>query len=1183
MRLKKIKLVGFKSFVDPTTVEVSADLCAVVGPNGCGKSNIIDAIRWVMGESSAKSLRGGAATDVIFSGTSSRKPVGQASVELVFDNNKGMLGGEYASYSEISIKRVLTRDGQSSYLLNGSKCRRKDIVDIFLGTGLGPRSYSIIEQGMVSRLIEAKPEEFRIFLEEAAGISKYKERRRETENRIRHTRDNLDRLDDLRDELERQLKNLERQSEAANKYQGYQTELKRLTAELYSLRWQALQAKIQGYDLKIKEITAKQEGCNAKLQNIESNAEQQHLLKLDANENLTIVQKKYFALNGEISKLEQNIKHAEERLIELAKDLTDAKQELELAKEQQTSDKERLLKLTTVCQELEPEYTKLAAESEVAAEALLQAEGLMEVAQHSFTEVSEELSVVNKETEVLKAELNSIDSQSQHLQSRVTRLEEELAQLETESSQTKIDNLSVELAPKGALVVELESKFQLNKEQLHTNKQQLKQVEQELQVLQDKLQKVGHKKAGLDALQAASLGKKHAGVAKWLEEHDLASNQRLAEILKINSGWEIAVETVLGNMLEAVCVSDLASSVTKLDNLSKGSVILLDLKGGNLQVETQEKTGFFNKMLNKKLEPLAAKVENLPQELSFIFNEIFIANNLSEARKLLAELPDTASLVTKDGAWLGRSWIRVSKGHVGEHDGVLVREQELQQAAKELAGLEAAKEEHRHHIVSLQQEIDALEHATDALHKQSKVAQTEYNTVKSALDLENKHLEQLRQRVTRAETELSADRQKLQSLATDSHSKRANLESLIVALENLTKKKDELHKAKLVKQDSLATAKETAAKVAKDKHKLELELSAFTTEKTALEGGFSRSQKQIENWEHRISSLTVNLEDGKEPIALKKVELEHSLEQNLVVEQELSEARHEVESIEEKIRSFDADKILVQKDLDKVRSELESARLAWQGESVRLQSIEEHLAGIEANPEAVLQTMPAEANEKEWETQIGKLDAKIKALGAINLAAIEEFSAQSERKLYLDEQSGDLEQSLSLLESAIYKIDKETKARFKDTFDKVNQEFQTLFPVLFGGGKAYLELTGEDLLDTGVSIVARPPGKRNSILTQLSGGEKALTAVALVFAIFHLNPSPFCVLDEVDAPLDDTNVGRFCELVKGMSKDVQFIFISHNKIAIEMAEQLLGVTMREAGVSRLVTVNMEEATKLAEA
>ena len=1168
MRLSKLKLAGFKSFVDPTTVEFPSQLSGVVGPNGCGKSNIIDAVRWVMGESSAKHLRGESMADVIFNGSTGRKPVGQATIELIFDNNEGKLGGEYANFSEIAIKRTVTRDGQSLYHLNGTRCRRRDITDIFLGTGLGPRSYAIIEQGTISRLIEAKPEELRVFLEEAAGISKYKERRRETENRIKHTRENLDRLSDLRDELEKQLARLKRQANTAEKYKVLKEEERLLKAQLTALRWLLKQEEAEKTETQIREQETALESAVAKQRSIEAEIETQRESHTEATDTFNEVQSRFYSVGTEIAKIEQSIQHAKERRLQQQQDLSQLEQDWQEAHAHHETDQKRLTTVKENLSEVEPKLDSLQETAELSSAALQEAESAMQAWQSEWDNFSEAATEPARNAEVERTHIQHVEEHLQNQKQRLDRLQEELGKQTHEELISECGEMEQLLQKDETEIQQAEAILEEKKNQIVEFRDSVHSSNTQLDESRGKLQDLRGRTASLEALQQAALGKEEGAVTQWLNNQHLQDAPRLAEELDVESGWAKAAECVLGEHLEAVCVDGVDPLTNMLESFEEGTLTLFDTRSDSDSNPVNA-------------DSLESKIK-APWKLTSLLKNVLVADTLQQALSMRGDLQDGQSIVTKEGIWLGKNWLRVARDK-DEKAGILQREQTLKTLSAETNQLQAIVQESQQQLETQREQLSTAEMDRDGsqatinqLSRQRSNRQSDLSGRKARLEqMQTRHEEQ---RVEAEEIRLAVDKDN-QELAMA----REKLEVAVEAMGKLEEQRVELQHRRESCQDSLRSKKEQARIERDAAHEIKVRIETLRAELNSTEQSLERMHERQQQIATRRDELLKSSEESDTPIDDMSKELAVLLDTRIKVEEELTQARTAVEAIDHHMRELEEARSGSEDSVQEVRGRLESIRIGWQEVKVRRQTLEESINETSFELKTLIDEMPEEANDFAWEQQVDDIEAKIQRLGPINLAAIDEYEQEAERKKYLDDQDKDLTDALTTLENAIAKIDAETRTRFKETFDKVNSGVKELFPRLFGGGHAYLELTDDNLLDAGVTIMARPPGKRNSTIHLLSGGEKALTAVSLVFAIFQLNPAPFCMLDEVDAPLDDANVGRFCDMVKYMSDKTQFIFITHNKITMEISQHLTGVTMHEPGVSRLVAVDVEAAAELASA
>jgi chromosome segregation protein len=1167
MRLKCIKLAGFKSFVDPTTVNFPSNLGAVVGPNGCGKSNIIDAVRWVMGESSAKNLRGESMTDVIFNGSGGRKPVGQASIELVFDNSDGTLAGEYAAFTEISIKRKVSRDGQNNYYLNGAKCRRRDITDIFLGTGLGPRSYAIIEQGMISRLIEAKPEELRVYIEEAAGISKYKERRRDTENRMRRTHENLERLTDIRDELERQLARLERQAQAAEKYTEFKKQERLLKAQVQAIKYRDLDRQADTKQQGIRELELRMESFVTQQVNKDTTIEKCRAQHAELNDQFNEVQGRFYAIGADIARIEQSIKHAEERNRQLQTDTERTERESREAQERLSIDTEKAEQWQAELLEIEPELELVQAAEESSGDLLAEAEEQMQVWQSEWDDFNLRAAEPRQRAEVQQSRIQHLEQVQQRLLSRTEKLNEEKRGLgDSGLDDSDIEQEREQLAELEMLMDEQRERSEGYADQLEALRSEGQRLSEALNSKRSELQSMRGRHASLDALQQAALGEKNQAVSGWLEARGLSDAPRVAEDITVNNGWDIALETVLGNTLQAVCSDGIDGAADFIAELEQGELVLLDRTASVTGASGGDQT-------------LAQQV-SASWDVAGLLNGIYIAEDLAAAMAQRDSLAAGESVVTRDGIWLSPHWIKVARD-TDASAGVIARRQELEALDAAIAEAEDACKQLAEASEDNREQIKNHESERENMRRELDTHNARHSELRSSISAKQVQIEQLGMRKSRLEAEVREAREQMEQEAEQLAEARVILSDAIGAMEQDTDEREAL----LSRRDNIRASLDGARQKArhdKDKaHELQLRASSLNTQIESIKLNIARLHEQAETLAERREQLAEAMSENRDPAEENKMELESALAKRVRVEQELTESRRTLEAVEHELREAEQARHKADQEVQAVRSHLEQERLAAQTFEVQRKGLAEQLAEESFDLATLLDNLADDAERAPLETELEQLAARISRLGAINLAAIDEYQTESERKQYLDAQNEDLIEALETLENAIKKIDRETRTRFKETFDQVNSGLQELFPKVFGGGHAYLELTGEDMLDTGIAIMARPPGKRNSTIHLLSGGEKALTAIALVFSIFRLNPAPFCMLDEVDAPLDDANVGRYARMVEEMSAQVQFIYITHNKIAMEMAHQLLGVTMHEPGVSRLVTVDVDEAAELA--
>jgi len=1163
MRLKSIRLAGFKSFVDPITIPVSASLIGVVGPNGCGKSNIIDAVRWVMGESSAKHLRGDSMADVIFNGSNSRKPVGKASVELIFDNSDGTAGGEYAKYAEIAIRREAGRDGQSDYFLNKTRCRRKDITGLFLGTGLGPRAYSIIEQGMVTRIIEAKPEDLRGFVEEAAGISKYKERRRETENRIKHARENLSRVEDIRQELASQLDKLKRQSRAAARYKELKAQERLMKAQLIALRWRGLDEKLTEQDGTLRHHQTEIDAALAVLREVEAAIEDVRSRQVEANDAHNGVQREFYGVGAEISRIEQAIEHAREtreaqqrEQDQLNRSWSEASQHLEF-------DQSRVEELGQRLEQSAPHAAQFAQDRASADTALQAAEAAMQAWQEQWDAFAAAAAEPEKVRDIQGVRIEQLNRYVNELQERRERLAREVQSIAGDIG-TDGDALQEQAS---AIDADYESKERSASE----HDQQLREVRDAREVLDETADQLRGRQHSIEArleslreLQRTARGEHDAKLVDWLGSQGLREAPRLGSTLSVERGWERAVERVLGARLGAVTVDSL-DKIARAAAKIEGSPVTL-VERGSGEVSATGRASLLSKI-------------RTDIDLGSLLGNVFIADSLDEALNQRRELGRGESIITADGSWVGSNWLIAGK-EADDRAGWLGREREIESLDAELAQVREQFKQVETDRERLDARRLALEEARDALAEELAELNRERLQVHEQLGRRESRVVELTARRERLEGELAEIEQQVTGMGEEIRRAQQQVSEAEASRGGHEARRTELQSGRSALLHDL-NEKRAAANAARDAlHRVEIERQALQTEFDATRQSIARLEGQLKHLSTRREELSSLLSQEQAPQADLQTKLNEFLGQRVEIEQRLNAARAALGELDNALREKEHGRHEQERVIQTLREAMEAEKVKRQELLVRRDTQLEHLAetGFELAP--VLGEMPAEANETAWTEELEAIVRRIERLGPINLVAIEEFDEASTRKQYLDKQYEDLAQALTTLEEAMRKIDRETRTRFKETFDKVNAGFQTFFPQLFGGGSAYLELTDNDLLETGVTVMARPPGKRNSTIHLLSGGEKALTAVALLFSIFELNPAPFCLLDEVDAPLDDANVERYCETLKTMSQRTQLMYVTHNKISMEMANMLIGVTMSEPGVSRLVAVDVEEALEM---
>ena len=1170
MRLTQIKLSGFKSFVDPTSIATPGQLVGIVGPNGCGKSNVIDAVRWVLGESKASALRGESMQDVIFNGAGDRKPIGRASVELFFDNSQGRIGGQWGQYSELSIKRMLTRDGDSTYYINNIPVRRRDIHDVFLGTGLGPRAYAIIEQGMISRVIEARPEELRVFLEEAAGVSKYKERRRETEGRLSDTRENLARVDDIRVELANQLARLEEQAKVAGQYR----ELEERHRQAQHLLWyaktqEALRAR-ERHAAEITSLTVALEGLQADVREAENRLVQLRDQHFAAGDALHEKQGAFYAANAEVTRLEQQLAFARENETRLTEQLAQLTEAIgALASAQRGLDEEQAAAEVALAEALAARE-RTAAEEARAQAGLPAQEAAVADAVREFGEMQQQIALTEQNVRVAETRR---DSAAQVLARIGERRERLCAELDASAS------------PAGDAIRDVEEQLAQEAAELAEKQQMQSALQGDVQSLQDRQRacaagwqaaskRLADLAARADALSALQAKIGHGkDIEGWLAAHGLTGAKRLWQVLDIEPGWEDALEAVLRERLNALRLSALDDVRAWIDDGAAPPARIAayaDSADGASDAHPHD--------------ALIAKVRMATPAVARV-----VADGLHGVRCQ----PDLASALAARGTLgIGETFVTPEGHRVGaqgalffapdnELHGVLARQ-------RELAELETL-------IEAARGDADAARRTLDDVERELKERQTTWHEESLALasqqrrchDLELE-LVQLRQAAEAAQkrraqiAQESADLDAQRAQGTAEHETIANeIADLQSRLHDEMARRDALRHVRNETEVALARNREqvrVAERAAQEaifaERSCRDRLAELARRREALVAQVAQQQSLLDQMSSERASIDwTPVEEA----------LQRQLAQRGAAEQALAEARNRQEALTAELRASDEVRLAAEQRLDPARAKISEMQLKEQAAALAEQQFAEQLAEAKADVAALPEALKAWGSARTLPAEIERLAGAIAELGAVNLAALDELAQATERKAYLDRQAADLTEAMTTLEAAIRQIDRESRELLQQTFDIVNENFARLFPTLFGGGQAKLVLTGEEILDSGVQVIAHPPGKRNTTIHQLSGGEKALTAISLVFALFQLNPAPFCLLDEVDAPLDDTNTHRFCTMVQDMSAQSQFLFISHNKITMEMANQLVGITMPDPGISRVVAVDIAEALELATA
>ncbi len=1168
MRLTSVKLSGFKSFVDPTQIAVPGQLVGVVGPNGCGKSNVIDAVRWVLGESSAKQLRGEHMHDVIFNGSADRKPVSRASVELVFDNSLGRVGGAWAQYGEISVKRVLSRDGDSSYYINGQHVRRRDVQDIFLGTGLGPRAYSIIEQGMISRVITSKPEELRVFLEEAAGVSKYRERRRETELRLEDTKENLERVGDIRAELGTQLEHLAQQAEVAARYQDLQAQLA-LNHNLlaYTRLREAEQAKNR-YANEVQKVQVQLEQETAKLREAERALEELRSRHYEETDQLSSLQGALYAANGEVQSLEQEIAFLGENRRRMGAQLESLAAEI--------AEVERRIA------EAQEGRGRWEGEIEAARAAIATREAELTGARERLPATEGELQKAQAAVRASESEMSAAEQAQGVEETRESHALKVLSQLEARKNRLKQENMALvfpepeKLAAVAAERGQLAVRVKALEESQQAAEAKLPGLEDERRSAQQLLQERTREAAGLEAALGALQSQQakldnNSRLADWVKTHALERAERLWQAIHVEAGWDDAVEAALGVRLNAARLGDEGALEALLRDAPPGSFAVFVERGAPEAAAGASHLKALSSVVSSARPGVTAYLRDA-------LANVFILPEGEDGLALARVLPPGGLLVSKAGHLFGRQGV-VFHGPQSELHGVLQRQREIEDLQAKLPAVAAA----RGAVEARLRELDILlrESQDDARRLREELGRER----QAAHSLEVEHLK-LSQSTEQAGRRREAIRAELADIEREEEKERLEMQEAQHALESGSQRIEAIVQR--------LQALEGEARAAREAHEA-ARAAAMAAERAAQEAKFHErschdkvaSQGQLAvSLGERVAALgatraSVTAELGKLEEGTVRERLQSALAVKADAERALADARAGLEHLTEELRSLEEGRLAAEQTLGPLRERITEIRLKEQEASTHAEQYAQQIQEAGVTREELAEKLEKRVRSSGMQAEIARLTEEIAALGPVNLAALTELATAQERKNFLDAQAADLAQAVETLEAAIKRIDRETRELLQGTFDTVNANFQEMFPALFGGGNAYLKLTGEEILDAGLQVFAQPPGKKNASIQLLSGGEKALTAIALVFSLFRLNPAPFCLLDEVDAPLDDPNTERFCDLVKQMSAQTQFLFITHNKITMEMGQQLIGVTMQEPGVSRIVEVDIEAAMEFA--
>ena len=1173
MRLNSIKLSGFKSFAEPTHFQLPGQLVGVVGPNGCGKSNIMDAVRWVLGESKASELRGESMQDVIFNGSGLRKPASRASVELIFSNEDARAGGQWSQFAEIAVKRVLTRDGTSSYYINNQPVRRRDVQDVFLGTGLGPRAYAIIGQGTISRIIESKPEELRMFLEEAAGVSKYKERRRETENRLKDTRDNLTRVDDILRELNSNLDKLEKQAEVAGQYRGLQHQGELKLHQLWFLKHRDAASEEARIKRSVLEATNALEARTAELRHGEAELETIRQAHYAASDELHASQGSLAEAALEVSRLEERIRYVVEGRQRAEHRLAELKAQTDQWGERQTQANDELAQTAEQIAAADEQGQVLAAQAEEFAANLPTLEDAVRAAQGQSNEQRGVVAAVQQQIQVLATESRNVEEQRRQLGTRRERLAGERGQLAAPDTQKLAD-----LKQQFGVAEEAQGVADARLQQLN---EQVPALDEARRTQQEQVNTQGGKQADLSArlgaLRALQEKVQTEGKLKpWLARHGLDSLQGLWTRVHIEPGWETALEAALRERLGAL----------EVGRLETVRAFAADAPPAKLAFYTPPLSAFTNSHQTLPRLSDLLRLANTQEQagLKALLNDwlegVYTAAHLDEALAARAKLTHGEVIMTREGHAVSQFAVSFHAPD-SEQAGMLARAQEIENLERQLRAQVLIAEESRSALVRTEAAYTDASQRLLAARREATETQTRAHQLQVELLRLSQLVEQTSTRREQLDGELAEIDAQQEELNERSATGEARFEELDLQLATTQERHADLDEGVITAERKLAEAREQLRSLEREAQEAQFASRSLAARRGELQRGIETAAQQLAANEQ--SGVQLQEEMTRLTDVSAQTGLQEALALRLSREASLGAKRSEYDDLTLRLKRSDELRLAHEQSLQPLRDRITKLQLEEQAAQLGGAQYMEQLQAAQADMVALGQSIEdGKVKLAGLQSEIDRINREITGLGAVNLAALDELTASRERKSFLDAQNADLVEAMNTLEDAIHKIDLETRDLLGSTFNQVNEHFGRMFPTLFGGGVAKLVMTGDEILDAGVQVMAQPPGKKNSTIHLMSGGEKALTAIALVFAIFQLNPAPFCLLDEVDAPLDDANTERYSKLVTEMSQGTQFLFISHNKIAMEMAEQLIGVTMQEQGVSRIVAVDMQAAVSLAE-
>ena len=1162
MRLIQLKLAGFKSFVDPTTIQLQGQRIGIVGPNGCGKSNIMESVKWVLGESSAKEMRSENMDSVIFNGSENRKPISRASVELIFDNSLGKAPTEWSQYAEISVKRVIEREKGSTYYINNLAVRRKDIADLFLGTGLGGRGYAIIGQNTISQIIEAKPEELRNYLEEAAGVSKYKERRRETEFRLRDTRDNLSRIQDVLNEIVQQIAKLESQAVIATKYNDLTQKQKFHQAQVWVLKKRDASIVWKKHQSQVEKLVNELEQQTAALRKIEAEVESLRQSHINASDEINKNQASFYEINAEVSNIENNIRNQNELLERSKKELIEI--ETNLAKNADDQ-----LKFTNDIEEAAIEKTKLTELYKTKEEnfnslksSIQSVEGRYLASVEQFNQAVIQFQSTQEKINLEKAMIDFILKTEEETNIRLAFLNNEISNIDL-TGQSLLDEKENDLVDKQSHVEKIEGKIEENKslatdleEEIDTLRKQQIEIQKELSQIEGEIKTLAQ-------IQDDAQG--NESLKSWTSQHNINTSNRLWEKLKIKTEWITAIESALGGKLNAVL-----AQYESISHRPPASMVLANLNGSKSYKPKNNK-------LNSVLDVIEISDPLLMNLLSEWLSDYYLIPKGESYKNFIGNLEQGEFLVNQQGDIFTKNSVSFY-GKDASLNGILLRQERLKALQEQFPSIEKNYKNILKKLNEAELQLNDYEEQADSFSEELKEALNELHQTEIEVERIQQSISYSNEKHSNITNEQNELKEKLAQIEIDKTAKSSLIHNLEIDAHRLLEQKTSSEEIKKRHEFEYESVK-------KQVNEAEIQLQESHFNLKIIDNKINEINNKINILYEDNKALNNKKDSAKASIDTGVIEaLQISLREKITVKDErekiLIASRDNLAQKETDLRECEQKRLQTEQAVHPIRDKLEQSRLNEQESKLLFEQFQNEINESQLDEVVLSESITEKTTVKEVQELCNKLQEEINLLGPVNLAAIHELTSEKERKGYLDSQVEDLTSASNTLEDAIRRIDKETRDRLIATFNEVNKNFTEFFKVLFNGGQAQLELLGEEILDTGIQVTAQPPGKKNTTISQLSGGEKALTATALVFALFKLNPAPFCLMDEVDAPLDDSNTLRFTNMVTEMSKNTQFLYVSHNKIAMEMAQQLIGVTMQESGVSRIVEVSLAEAEKM---